>query len=410
MTAAIHPDPPLALYVHLPWCERKCPYCDFNSHAAEDFPQADYVDALLADLDDELPRIGGRRVESVFIGGGTPSLFSVAGIETLLDGVRARVDLASDCEVTLEANPGSAEAGRFAGYRGAGVNRLSIGVQSFDDGALRRIGRVHDARTGHAAIEMAQAAEFAHINVDLMYGLPQQSPQGALADVEHALGHGIDHLSHYELSIEPNTLFHRFPPERPGEDATWEMHARSLERIEGRGLRRYEISAYARPASECRHNMNYWRFGDYVGIGAGAHGKLTDHRRGVIERSRKHRHPRRYLQACAKGGHEAERRTVPAAELPLEFMLNAARLLEGFSEALFEARTGLAADVLAVPLGVAEARGLLERRAGAIRPTSRGTRFLNDLLLLFESPVAAEIPPDAEKRAPIDRDGGLPVL
>jgi len=408
--AALAPTPPLGLYVHLPWCARKCPYCDFNSHQASDIPDSAYVAALLEDLDDESVRVTGRAVESVFIGGGTPSLFSVSAIAALLDGIRARVELAPDCEVTLEANPGSAEADRFAGYRGAGVNRLSIGVQSFDDGALQRIGRIHDARAAHQAVEMAQAAGLERINIDLMYGLPGQSWQGALADVEQALGHGVSHLSHYELTIEPNTLFHRFPPARPDEDALWTMHTRSLERMESAGLRRYEISAFARPGDQCRHNLNYWRFGDYLGIGAGAHGKLTRGVDRVVERSVKHRHPRRYLASRGGGDFEASRGPVAGADLPLEFMLNAARLLEGFSEELFEARTGLPASVISGPLLQAEKRGLIHRSPGAIRPTRRGTQFLNDYLTLFQDPSPAAAPVDATKRAPVDRGGGSPVL
>lgn len=408
--AALAPTPPLGLYVHLPWCARKCPYCDFNSHQASDIPDSAYVAALLEDLDDESVRVTGRAVESVFIGGGTPSLFSVSAIAALLDGIRARVELAPDCEVTLEANPGSAEADRFAGYRGAGVNRLSIGVQSFDDGALQRIGRIHDARAAHQAVEMAQAAGLERINIDLMYGLPGQSWQGALADVEQALGHGVSHLSHYELTIEPNTLFHRFPPARPDEDAFWTMHTRSLERMEFAGLRRYEISAFARPGDQCRHNLNYWRFGDYLGIGAGAHGKLTRGVDRVVERSVKHRHPRRYLASRGGGDFEASRGPVAGADLPLEFMLNAARLLEGFSEELFEARTGLPASVISGPLLQAEKRGLIHRSPGAIRPTRRGTQFLNDYLTLFQDPSPAAAPEDATKRAPVDRGGGSPVL
>lgn len=408
--AALAPTPPLGLYVHLPWCARKCPYCDFNSHQASDIPDSAYVAALLEDLDDESVRVTGRAVESVFIGGGTPSLFSVSAIAALLDGIRARVELAPDCEVTLEANPGSAEADRFAGYRGAGVNRLSIGVQSFDDGALQRIGRIHDARAAHQAVEMAQAAGLERINIDLMYGLPGQSWQGALADVEQALGHGVSHLSHYELTIEPNTLFHRFPPARPDEDAFWTMHTRSLERMEFAGLRRYEISAFARPGDQCRHNLNYWRFGDYLGIGAGAHGKLTRGVDRVVERSVKHRHPRRYLASCGGGDFEASRGPVAGADLPLEFMLNAARLLEGFSEELFEARTGLPASVIRGPLLQAEKRGLIHRSPGAIRPTRRGTQFLNDYLTLFQDQSPAAAPVDATKRAPVDRGDGSPVL
>ncbi len=409
--AAINPVPPLGLYVHLPWCTRKCPYCDFNSHASSDFPEGAYVDAVLADLDHEVPRVADRVVESVFIGGGTPSLFSVAAIGSLLDGIRTRVNIAADCEINLEANPGSAEADRFAGYLDAGVNRLSIGVQSFDDAALKQIGRIHDARAAHRALELAQAAGIERINIDLMYGLPGQSWQAAVADVEQALGHGVSHLSHYELSIEPNTLFHRFPPQRPDEDAIWQMHTHSVAIVEAAGLRRYEISAYARPGAECRHNLNYWGFGDYLGIGAGAHGKLSDAVCGVVERSVKHRHPRRYLASRGIGDYEAERRVVAATQLPLEFMLNAARLLGGFSEVLFEARTGLPAASIAAPLRQAEARGLIDCDHGAIRPTPLGTRFLNDFLLLFEDPTPLPAPAaDATKRAPIDRDGGLRVL
>jgi putative oxygen-independent coproporphyrinogen III oxidase len=408
--AAPDPIPPLGLYVHLPWCARKCPYCDFNSHAADAFPEQAYIAALLADLDDESTRVSGRTVESVFIGGGTPSLFSVAGIRSLLDGIGARVTLSPDCEVTLEANPGSAEADRFAGFLAAGVNRLSIGVQSFDDAALQRIGRIHDARGAHLAIERAQTVGMPRINVDLMYGLPGQSRQAATADVRQALAHGVSHLSHYELTIEPNTLFHRFPPPRPGEDALWAMHRSSVAMLGDAGLRRYEISAYSRPGAECRHNLNYWNFGDYLGIGAGAHGKLTTGAAGVIERSVKHRHPRRYLESLGGGDHAARRWPVPVAERALEFMLNAARLLEGFSEALFEARTGLPASALAAPLEAAQARGLVQRSRGTIVPTPRGTQFLNDLLMLFEAPGVPALHLDAAKRAPVDRDGGSPVL
>ena len=408
--AALPPPPPLGLYVHLPWCVHKCPYCDFNSHQASDIPDSAYVAVLLSDLDHESARVTGRAIESIFIGGGTPSLFSVSAVAALLDGIRARVALAPDCEVTLEANPGSAEAGRFAGYLGAGVNRLSIGVQSFDDGALQGIGRIHDARAAHRAVEMAQAAGLERINIDLMYGLPGQSWQAAVADVEQALGHGVGHLSHYELTIEPNTLFHRFPPARPDEDALWTMHTKSLELMESAGLRRYEISAFARPGDRCRHNLNYWRFGDYLGIGAGAHGKLTRGADRVVERSVKHRHPRRYLASRGAGDHEARRGPVPGADLPLEFMLNAARLLEGFSEELFEARTGLPASAISGPLLQAEKRGLIHRSRGTIRPTRRGTQFLNDYLMLFENPSPATPPVGAAKRAPVDRGGGSPVL
>ena len=406
--AALEPIPPLGLYVHLPWCARKCPYCDFNSHEAADIPEACYIAALLADLDHDSAAIAGRAVESIFIGGGTPSLFSVSAIEDLLEGIRERVPVAPDCEVTLEANPGSAEAERFAGYRAAGVNRLSIGVQSFDDAALKRIGRIHDGRAAHGAVDMAQAAGFERINIDLMYGLPEQSWQAAIADVEQALAHGVNHLSHYELTIEPNTLFHRFPPARADEDGLWTMHTKSVALMEAAGFGRYEVSAFCRPGGECRHNLNYWRFGDYLGIGAGAHGKLTRTAPGVVERTVKHRHPRRYLASLGGGDHEARRWPVPVSELPLEFMLNAARLLQGFSGSLFEARTGLSISTIGAPLAEAEARGLISRDAGAIRPTPRGTQFLNDFLLLFE--VQDGAPLDVGNRAPVDRDSGSPVL
>ena len=398
--------PPLGLYVHLPWCERKCPYCDFNSHGATEFPEADYVRCLLADLSDESPRFAGRMVESIFIGGGTPSLFSESAIADLLEGVSRSVILASDCEVTLEANPGSAETGRFAGYRAAGVNRLSIGAQSFDDGALARIGRIHDGGAALAAISGARAAGFRRINVDLMYGLPEQTLEAALADLAKALDTGVTHLSHYELTLEPNTLFHRFPPTLPDEDVLWDMHEAGMAALAEAGLNRYEISAYAAPDEACRHNLNYWRFGDYIGIGAGAHGKRTGG--GVVERSIKHRHPRRYLAVGAGEGYAARRAPVATGDLPLEFVLNAGRLLEGFSEALFEARTGLPVATVEAPLARAEALGLVGREAGVVRPTERGIQFLNELLALFDG--SDEAPAGGGKRAPVHRVAGPPVL
>ena len=394
--------------MHLPWCARKCPYCDFNSHEASEFPELSYIAALLADLDHDRASIADRSVESVFIGGGTPSLFSASAIDSLLAGIGERVMLAPGCEVTLEANPGSAEADRFAGYRAAGVNRLSIGVQSFDDRALKRIGRIHDGRAAYRAVNAARAAGFERINIDLMYGLPGQSWQAAVADVEQALDCGVSHLSHYELTIEPNTLFHRFPPPRPDEDALWTMHTQSVELMDAAGFGRYEISAYAQPGAECRHNLNYWRFGDYLGIGAGAHGKLTRRAPWAVERRVKHRHPRKYLASPGAGDHEARRWPVSVADLPLEFMLNAARLLGGFRAELFEARTGLPISVISAPLAEAEERGLIHRFGGVILPTQRGTQFLNDTLLLFQTPDAA--PLDAGDRAPVDREGGSPVV
>jgi oxygen-independent coproporphyrinogen-3 oxidase len=403
--------PPLALYLHLPWCIRKCPYCDFNSHAATEFPEDEYLCTLLADLDAEAERVQGRAVESVFIGGGTPSLFSPDAVASLLEGVSARLALTPGCEVSLEANPGAADSDRFSGYRQAGVNRLSIGVQSFSDTALAAIGRVHDARTAHAAVDAARAAGFDNLNIDIMYGLPQQTRRSALADVEQAIGHGPSHISHYELTIEPNTLFHRFTPKLPADDDVWWIHEQAGERLTAAGYGRYEVSAFARPGMACRHNLNYWRYGDYLGVGAGAHGKLSDPGGDTIERRIKHRHPRRYMAGLADGDFVLACHGVAREQRPLEFMLNAARLLDGFPVTLFEARTGLEAAAMEPTLVDAEDRGLLVREAGTIRPTTRGMRFLNELLLLFMADDGRpDMPETSGKRAPVDRGGGLPVL
>ena len=380
--AAPGPLPPLGLYVHLPWCTRKCPYCDFNSHAAADFPESAYLAALLADLDEERARIGARSIETVFIGGGTPSLFSVAAVEALLVGIRARVELALDCEITLEANPGSADADRFAGYRAAGVNRLSIGVQSFDDGALERIGRIHDAAAAHRAVEKAQVAGFERINIDLMYGLPGQTCQAALADVRGALDHGASHVSHYELTIEPNTLFHRSPPPRPDEDLLWGMHVASVAQLESAGLERYEISAYARPGERCRHNLNYWRFGDYVGIGAGAHGKLTVGP-GAIERRAKTRNPRSYLAAAGTPAALHIERIGEQSALTTEFLMNALRLVDGVPADLLQARTQQTLDSIDRGLAASRERGWMDPDPQRLRATPAGLQSLNRLLALI---------------------------
>ncbi len=379
------PAPPLSLYVHFPWCERKCPYCDFNSHAVRGtIPERAYVAALLHDLEREAERVEGRPVGSVFLGGGTPSLLSGQGVARLLDGLRACVELAPGCEITMECNPGSAEARRYGAYRAAGVNRLSIGVQTFDDQALARIGRAHDAGQARRAVRWARAEGLESLNVDLMYGLPGQSPNAAIADVREALALEVAHLSHYQLTLEPNTAFHRAPPELPDERAIEAMETGCRALLADAGLVRYEVSAFARAGHRCRHNLNYWRFGDYIGIGAGAHGKLTDPARREVVRSTKKRHPRQYLEAAARGEFlQQQQRSVGGGDLAFEFVLNASRLAEGFAERDFEQATGLAISRLEAGLARGRELGLLERRQGRVRATEDGFRFLNELQALF---------------------------
>ena len=373
--------PPLSLYVHVPWCLRKCPYCDFNSHAAtQEVPEDAYVAALCADLESALPLVWGRPVSSVFIGGGTPSLLSGAAVDRFLSAVRARLPLAADCEITLEANPGTFERDRFQAFRDAGVNRLSLGVQSFDDESLRRLGRVHDAGQARAAVEAA-ARLFGQFNIDLMYGLPGQDAAGAAADLEAALGYAPPHLSLYELTLEPNTLFARFPPTLPDESEMERIEEALARRVADAGLRRYEISAYAREGMRCRHNLNYWQFGDYLGIGAGAHGKLSFPHR--IVRQVRPRHPDAYLRAAATAAFVAEERELRRGELPFEFMLNALRLVDGFDPSLFPQRTGLPPTAIAAAVHRLEARGLLAVTTDRIRPTEAGRRFLNDVQAEF---------------------------
>jgi len=362
---------------------RKCPYCDFNSHERSDaLPEEAYVDALVADLEGLLPSIWGRRVSSVFIGGGTPSLFSVAAIERLLSELRARVVLEPDAEVTLEANPGTAEAGRFRGYRQAGVNRLSIGVQSFDDAMLRRLGRIHDGDEARRAIEMARGA-FDNVNLDLMYGLPGQTLEMAQTDFDEATRWDTPHLSAYQLTIEPNTAFYSKPPQLPEHDVCADMQRMAEEMFAAAGLVHYETSAFARPGRRCRHNLNYWQFGDYLGIGAGAHGKISFADR--ITRHARVKQPREYLAAASRGESIVEARTLDARELPFEFMLNALRLVDGFESELYAARTGLRIAALEARLAEAEASGLLERSPTRIRPSERGRLFLNELVQIFLS-------------------------
>ncbi|MDD3517015.1 MAG: radical SAM family heme chaperone HemW [Chromatiales bacterium] len=376
--------PPLSLYVHVPWCLRKCPYCDFNSHAlAGALPEVRYVDALLADLEAELPQVWGRRLDSLFIGGGTPSLLSAAAVDRLLSGIRARLPLRPDAEVTLEANPGAVEQGRFEGYREAGVNRLSIGVQSFDDTLLARIGRVHSADEARRAAQAARAAGFDNFNLDLMYGLPGQTPAQSLADLERAVALAPPHLSRYQLTLEPNTLFHARPPALPEDDDLWRMHEEGADALAAHGYTQYEVSAWARPGGCCRHNLNYWQFGDYLGIGAGAHGKLSLPAEGRILRYAKPRDPERYAAAALAGAARTQQREVGPAERAFELMLNGLRLVEGIDLALCEAHAGVTAAMLEPGLGEAQARDLLRLEDGRLVPTALGRRFLNDLLALF---------------------------
>lgn len=369
--------PPLALYVHIPWCVRKCPYCDFNSHERSgSLPENDYLASLFRDLESHLPSVWGRRIVSVFIGGGTPSLFSPEAIDALLSGVRARLQVEPHAEVTLEANPGTVETARFRGFRDAGVNRISLGVQSFDDRMLAALGRIHSAAEARKAVDAALAS-FDNVNLDLMYGLPGQSAAMARADLQQALACGVPHVSAYQLTIEPNTVFYSRPPQLPEHDLAADMQTAAEEALAAAGYEHYETSAFSRPGRRCRHNLNYWEFGDYLGIGAGAHGKLSFPDR--VTRHERVRQPREYME---KEKNFSEK-TIAPPELPFEFMLNALRLVDGFDVRLFSERTGLALSLVENQLLTAESKGLLERDWKRIRPTERGRRFLNELLELF---------------------------
>jgi len=382
--------PPLALYVHIPWCVRKCPYCDFNSHEVRgksqgEAPEEDYVQALVADLELALPQIWGRRVYSVFFGGGTPSLFSARAIEQLLAAFRARLNLAADAEITLEANPGTFESAKFRDYRACGVNRLSIGIQSFNPAHLQALGRIHDGEEARRAIGIAQT-HFDNINLDLMYALPRQTLAQAERDIDTAAGFGTAHVSAYHLTLEPNTLFHRHPPPLPDAELAADMQEMVEARLADGGYINYETSAFAQPGRECRHNLNYWLFGDYLGIGAGAHSKLSFPDR--ILRQMRHKQPRTYLQKTATGAPLQEEHAVAPGELGFEFMMNALRLATGFEVRLFAERTGLPITTVEQPLREALQRGLITRDHLRIAPTRRGQRFLNDLLQLFLPPKA----------------------
>ena len=373
--------PPLSLYVHLPWCLKKCPYCDFNSHeVAAEMPEQRYIDALIADLESSLPLIWGRTVHSIFIGGGTPSLFSPQAIDRLLADIRARLRLTPDCEITLEANPGTFEKDRFRAFRSAGVTRLSIGVQSFNDVHLKALGRVHDGAQAIAAVEEAAQA-FDTFNLDIMYALPGQTMASLELDISQALALGPPHISIYHLTIEANTYFAKFPPVIPEEDVAYAMLDKITEITEGAGLQRYEVSAYAKAGHRCFHNLNYWQFGDYLGIGAGAHSKLSFAHRVV--RQVRFREPKLYMDKALEGHAVTQETEVSRAELPFEFMLNALRLKEGFKLQDFVEKTGLPFTAIAQGLEEAERKGLIERDFVRVKPTERGFDFLNDLQSLF---------------------------
>ena len=376
--------PPLSLYVHLPWCVRKCPYCDFNSHALRnEMPAERYIDALMRDLEVELPLIWGRPVQSVFFGGGTPSLFSAAQIERMLSGFRGLLDIVPGAEVTLEANPGTVERDSFSAYRDAGVNRVSLGVQSFDDRMLEAIGRIHGRAESRQAVESLAGAGMESFNLDLMFGLPGQSLEAAVADVQTALAYSPPHLSHYQLTLEPNTCFHARPPPLPADDESWAMQGACADHLEAAGMANYEISAWSGPGRECRHNLNYWRYGDFMGIGAGAHGKLTEASAQTVRRRIRIRHPRNWMKGAEQGAPLAEEREINPQDRVFEFFLNQLRLRHGVRKVDFSNRTGLPWRVVSDRVEEAVRRGLLDERDNLLVPTESGWRFVNEIQQLF---------------------------
>ena len=380
--------PPLALYIHFPWCEKKCPYCDFNSHQVKEgtdlksgFDEERYINALITDLETELPRIWGRRVHSIFIGGGTPSLLSAQGMDRLLSAIRARINLEPDAEITMEANPGSVETEKFAGFAKAGINRVSLGIQSFQDEQLKALGRIHNGAEAKRAIEIA-LKHFKSVNLDLMYGLPMQTLEDAKRDIETALSFNTPHLSFYNLTLEPNTYFASFPPKLPNEEVIDAIFDQNLDLLTNAGYKRYEVSAYAKPGMECKHNLNYWRFGDYIGIGAGAHGKISFPDK--ITRQVRERHPETYMQNMeTKGNALVESKEVSANDLPFEFMLNALRLTDGVATNTFTERTGLPLNVISKGLDEASKKGLLDPDPLSLKATPLGLRYLNNVQEIF---------------------------
>ncbi len=377
--------PPLALYIHFPWCEKKCPYCDFNSHQVKDgvqgFDEERYIKALVTDLETELPRIWGRQVHSIFIGGGTPSLLSPIGMNDLLSAIRARVNLEPGAEITMEANPGSVEADKFTAFAKSGINRVSLGIQSFQDEQLKALGRIHNGEEAKQAIAIA-VENFKSVNIDLMYGLPNQSLAASKADIKTALSFKTPHLSLYNLTLEPNTYFANFPPKLPSEDEIDAIFEQNLELLTAAGYKRYEVSAYAKKDQECKHNLNYWRFGDYIGIGAGAHGKISFPDK--VTRQVRERHPETYMQAMeSKGNALIESREVSAKDLPFEFMLNTLRLTDGVETKTFSERTGLPLHVISKGLEEASKKGLLDDNPTALKATALGLRYLNNLQEMF---------------------------
>ena len=376
--------PPLALYIHFPWCVQKCPYCDFNSHAVKNgIPEMEYINALISDLDQELPLIWGRSITSIFMGGGTPSLFSAEAIDKLFSELRCRLAFAPNIEITLEANPGTVEQARFKEYRAIGINRLSIGVQSFADNKLIQLGRIHNSKEAIIAAETAHASGFDNFNLDLMFGLPEQTTQQAIKDIQQAVSLAPTHISWYQLTIEPNTLFHHQPPPLPNDDQLWHIYEQGQAKLDNAGYTQYEISAYAKKNMQCSHNLNYWQFGDYIGIGAGAHGKISNAADKTIVRRHKLKQPDSYISQAATQTPLAGEQTLQTDDVILEFMMNALRLNEGFPLSLFQEQTGLDLNVISEHLQIAQNKGWLELAGTHVRPTQQGRYFLNDLLGLF---------------------------
>jgi putative oxygen-independent coproporphyrinogen III oxidase len=376
--------PPLSLYIHIPWCVRKCPYCDFNSHKSpDDLPEQAYIDALIRDLEQEIPHVWGRTVQSIFIGGGTPSLFSAEALDRLFSAIRALIPLSPHAEITLEANPGTFEAQRFADYLDLGINRLSIGVQSFNDQSLTTLGRIHDSKQAIKAIETAHKVGFYNFNLDLMFGLPHQTEKTAIHDVTTAIALEPSHISYYQLTLEPNTLFYQQPPNLPDEDAIIDWQIANQKRLAAAGYNQYEVSAYAKNNQQCQHNLNYWKFGDYLGIGAGAHGKISDAARQSITRRSKQKQPQAYIDKAGTNAVILNEENIARDDIGFEFMLNALRLTDGFPTPLFYQHTGIPISHIDKALQQAEQQGLLMRDIHQIYPTEKGQRYLNTLIELF---------------------------